>query len=595
MTEPSFEDLYVANQTRVLLCISNPRNRTLLSERIADDTITVVVPEDIDSLPKFDVCVVDTTMYPSVSDQLERRRAELAPVHLPILLVLGPNDSEAAARQVSSEINDILPVPTSGPVLKRRVEALIHTRKQSEQLALFRRAIDDATAGITIADAGGDQELRYVNDAFVEMTGYDRESVLGRNCRFLQGPGTDPEPVSDIRAAIEAVEPVTAELRNYRDDGTMFWNHVEIAPVYGEHGVTHFVGFQQDITERVEQNSSLERYERIVQAAGDPIYALDSALNLTLLNDATAELCSGTKSSLVGERLTAVFGNEHAETIAKAIQELTESAPAETTVETTVTDNENRPRRYQTAVALLPATEFAGVVCVSRDITEDRQRESRLSVLDRVLRHNLRNKLMVMMARVEFIQDQSPDEGIRESATAIETAAEELLDIAETARSFEETIDPDTDGAVGPVDIYKHTTHAVEESILEYGTVEFVPEIADTAWARAHDSFELAMTELLGQAAEATDCTTVTVDVREDRSTDQVRITVSHDGEPLDEVKRRALTDGFESELQHTSGLGLWFVRWMTVNSGGTFTIADSGTTVELTLPIADLPPSGRS
>ncbi|EFW91596.1 bacterio-opsin activator [Haladaptatus paucihalophilus DX253] len=120
------------------------------------------------------------------------------------------------------------------------------------ELDLKERAINEAPVGITIADAeSGDQPLLYVNEAFEELTGYDFDEVQGHNCRFLQGEHSDADAVAAMRDAIDAEEPVSVELLNYRKDGTEFWNRVDIAPIRDETGtVTHFVGFQTDISER---------------------------------------------------------------------------------------------------------------------------------------------------------------------------------------------------------------------------------------------------------------------------------------------------------------------------------------------------------
>jgi len=116
------------------------------------------------------------------------------------------------------------------------------------------RAVDEAPVGITLSDPSlPDNPMVYVNDAYEELTEYSREGVLGRNCRFLQGPDTDEEPVRRMREAIDADEPVSVELINYREDGTPFWNQVTIAPIYdGDNEVIHYVGFQNDVTERKE-------------------------------------------------------------------------------------------------------------------------------------------------------------------------------------------------------------------------------------------------------------------------------------------------------------------------------------------------------
>lgn len=124
-------------------------------------------------------------------------------------------------------------------------------KRREEELRLKDRAMDTAPVGILITDPTlEDNPIIYANERFQELTGYHAREILGRNCRFLQGMDTEPEPVAEMRRAIDNEEPVTVELRNYRKDGSEFWNRVSIAPVRDENGgVTHFVGFQQDITE----------------------------------------------------------------------------------------------------------------------------------------------------------------------------------------------------------------------------------------------------------------------------------------------------------------------------------------------------------
>ncbi|GGJ02401.1 bacterio-opsin activator [Halobellus salinus] len=132
--------------------------------------------------------------------------------------------------------------------------------------SLKTRTMDEAPIGITVADATEpEMPLVYVNAAFERVTGYPPEYAVGRNCRFLQGETTREEPVAEMRAAIEAGEATSVELRNYRRDGELFWNEVTIAPLRDERGtVTHYVGFQRDVTRRKRaERAATERAARI--------------------------------------------------------------------------------------------------------------------------------------------------------------------------------------------------------------------------------------------------------------------------------------------------------------------------------------------
>lgn len=94
-----------------------------------------------------------------------------------------------------------------------------------------------------------DMPMIYVSDEFETQTGYPPEEVLGRNCRFLQGPETDPKAVQAIRKALEAETEITIDILNYRKDGTPFWNRLRIRPLFDENGkLLYFAGAQNPIS-----------------------------------------------------------------------------------------------------------------------------------------------------------------------------------------------------------------------------------------------------------------------------------------------------------------------------------------------------------
>jgi PAS domain S-box-containing protein len=137
--------------------------------------------------------------------------------------------------------------------------------------ALLERALAAVGSGVTIVDLRlPDQPLVYVNPAFERLSGFPADAVLGRNCRFLQGPDTDPSAVARIRRAVGAGEACREVLLNQRADGRSWWNECSLTPVTDPTGaVVQYIGIQTDVTARVEAERALAT-ERDRGRAGRP-------------------------------------------------------------------------------------------------------------------------------------------------------------------------------------------------------------------------------------------------------------------------------------------------------------------------------------
>ena len=135
---------------------------------------------------------------------------------------------------------------------------------------LFEQAMAQTRMAICLCDPHlPDAPIVFANRAFRELTGYPEEEIVGRNCRFLQGPDTDPNEVAKIRHALETEDVTVVELLNYRRDGSTFWNALHIGPIYNDRGeLIYFFGSQWDVSD-------------VRAARAEELYARDMARELS--------------------------------------------------------------------------------------------------------------------------------------------------------------------------------------------------------------------------------------------------------------------------------------------------------------------------
>ena len=133
--------------------------------------------------------------------------------------------------------------------------------------------LDTCVNGITLSDPDQpDNPIVYANEAFELITGYDREEIIGHNCRFLQGTDRDQPEIERIREALRDQKQVTVTLRNYRKDGTLFYNRFSIRPLLDRQGrLVYYLGIQYDVTDKVEAEEELRRLNAKLRAMGEQV------------------------------------------------------------------------------------------------------------------------------------------------------------------------------------------------------------------------------------------------------------------------------------------------------------------------------------
>ncbi|QWC18438.1 PAS domain-containing protein [Halorubrum sp. 2020YC2] len=262
-----------SDDTTVLLLMDADRDRELLAEALGERyrIRTETDPATLDA--EFDCCVLDADAFEGAADAVRSRRERADPAFLPFVLLVSDGARAGATDGAWERVDDVIELPVGRRALLARVSNLVERRKTSlrlrrtvADLRLKERAMDEAPVGITLARAaaGDDNPLVYLNEEFEALTGYGEE-VLGTDCRFLQGPATSDETRAEIRAALDEERPVSVDVLNYRANDQKFWNRLSIAPIRdGEGSVTHYVGFQADITERKIRERRLEVMTRVL-------------------------------------------------------------------------------------------------------------------------------------------------------------------------------------------------------------------------------------------------------------------------------------------------------------------------------------------
>nr|WP_298143090.1 PAS domain-containing protein [uncultured Pseudomonas sp.] len=128
---------------------------------------------------------------------------------------------------------------------------------------LLQLVVDASSDGIVVAEQEGDDNiLIYVNSAFERLSGYTSAEILYQDCRFLQADERDQPGLSAIRQALKNQQPCRQVIRNYRKDGSMFWNELSITPVFNAGDqLTYYIGIQKDVTDQVQAEERVKQLE----------------------------------------------------------------------------------------------------------------------------------------------------------------------------------------------------------------------------------------------------------------------------------------------------------------------------------------------
>ena len=473
------------------------------------------------------------------------------------------------------------------------IDTLVSTDSEVQEMAMH-----EAPVGITIADISEeDDPLIYVNDAFVRLTGYPRREVLGQNCRFLQGELTRDEPVARMRAAIDSREPVSVELRNYRKDGSMFWNRVTLVPVTDESGeTTHFLGYQEDVSDKKLTERERLLFERHAEASSQMMFVTDREGTIEYVNTAFERTTGYSADEIIGKNPRVLKSDEHDEPFYK---ELWETITAGNIWEGEVTNRTKFGELYHVHQRIVPIVDdrnrITHFTAIHRNVTDEHLTEQVLNVLDRVFRHNVRTSLTVIEGFTEVLERETEEskrraalESIRQRTAHMKKISDQLTTIRQVLQAKKEPSSLTLEHIEGVVPQLQdiHDEAAITLSMDTSGDREI------KSWAIFELALEVGVENAVAHCDQETPRIDITVRQHEDRKT--VCVDIADNGPGIPKSEWEIVKSGVETPLEHTTGIGLWILYWAITSLGGTVehNLNEPHGTV-LTLEIPLVPESG--
>ncbi|WP_136717269.1 sensor histidine kinase [Halorientalis salina] len=322
----------------------------------------------------------------------------------------------------------------------------------------------------------------------------------------------------------------------------------------------------------------------------EAVFVLDDRGHVSDFNERARQLTGETEADLLGEPLDAVVPDLADALGTPATDEL---HTGDTRTEVALRQN-GTLRHYDVRITQLRrgAGLLTGTLVSLRDVTERRQREQRLDVLNRALRHDLRNEANVILGYAELGMQNHPD---AEWVQAIQKHVSGMVDLSAKVREIEQALDGENVDPC-PVDVAAAVREVVADIEDERPDLSIETDLPESMYVSAIELVDSAIRNALENAIEHNDnpdpLIEVSVSVRRTDGGD-VAIVIVDNGPGIHEDEREVLLRGRETQLDHVSGLGLWIINWIVTESGGTIAIDENeprGSVVTIRLPEAEPP-----
>jgi PAS domain S-box-containing protein len=287
----------------------------------------------------------------------------------------------------------------------------VSEQKEIEKNLLMKsRALESATNGIVITDAlKEDNPIIYFNAAFKNLTGYDTEEILNHNCRFLHGNDKEQESLEIIREAIKNGESCQVMLRNYKKDGTLFWNDLYIMPISDNDGVvTNFIGIQNDVTDKKRKDDERHHLSAIFDESLNEIHVFDAkTLHFINVNYCARKTLGYTMDELIHMTPIDITPYKDEVEFRRAVDVLLKKNVEKLVVETIHRRKDGTEYPVETHLQISKLGEREVFVAIILDITERKNYTTKLEKIvqerTKQLKHALGKEIEINQLKTKFL------------------------------------------------------------------------------------------------------------------------------------------------------------------------------------------------
>jgi PAS domain S-box-containing protein len=459
--------------------------------------------------------------------------------------------------------------------------------KRKRELERYKTIVE--TAGDPVYTLDEAREFTFVNDKVVEMTGYERDALLGEHVSKILYEDDIEKAQQHIEILLESDEQKgTIEVDIITADGERRTCEVHLSVLPFENEFQGTVGVVRDITNRKERERDLQMFREAVEQTGHAVVVTDTDGSIEYVNPAFEELTGYDRKDAIGNTPAMLKSGHHGQAF---YEDLWNTILSGEVWEGEIVNEGKNDQRFVIHETISPIKNRDGeiqvFVGIQNDITAQRLREQQLKVFHRVLRHNLRNKGTAIKGNADVLERSLSCEADIERLQTIQRNVQSLIDISEKAHHVRQIVADalDQTAARSLSSVIERISKRIESS---HPNSE-ITVVDETDNSREIDARALhAFYELVENAISHSNAKTPHAEVTVTADATTATVTISDNGPGIPDQEQRVLAAGTEDPLEHSSGLGLWFSHWLIHYVGGNITIDtnESGTTVIVTVPL---------